>query len=84
MSVISIAEIRKGVERMQKGVRRDRISTWLREDLPLRFENRILPVDLAVAQQWGVSIERARDGGFSLRRWMGFWPRLPSSMDLRW
>ena len=52
ISVISIAEIRRGLERMAKGRRRERIAAWLWEDLPARFEGRILPVDLAVAQEW--------------------------------
>jgi predicted nucleic acid-binding protein len=72
ISVISIAEIRKGLERTPKGQRRDRIGTWLHEDLPARFEGRILPVDLAAAQEWGVLIERARGHGFALPVMDGF------------
>lgn len=66
ISVISIAEVRRGLERMAKGQRRDRIATWLWEDLPVRFEGRILPVDLAIAQEWGVTFERARSHGVIL------------------
>jgi predicted nucleic acid-binding protein len=66
LSVISIAEVRRGLERMVKGQRRERIATWLWEELPARFEGRILPVDLAIAQEWGVVIEKARGQGFTL------------------
>jgi predicted nucleic acid-binding protein len=66
ISVISIAEVRRGLERMANGQRRDRIAAWLWEDLPARFEGRILPVDLAVAQEWGVTVERARSRGIGL------------------
>jgi len=66
ISVISIAEIRCGVERMPQGARRDRIEIWMRDDLPVRFGARILPVDLAVAQEWGVVMEKARSCGMSV------------------
>lgn len=72
ISVISIAEVRRGLERMPKGQRRDRIAAWLWEDLPMRFEGRILPVDLAVAQEWGVAVERARSDGMALGIMDGF------------
>ena len=60
ISVISIAEVRRGLEQMPKGQRRERIAVWLKEDLPARFEGRIIPVDLPVAQQWGITFETAR------------------------
>jgi predicted nucleic acid-binding protein len=72
ISVISIAEVRGGLERMAKGKRRERVAAWLWEDLPARFEGRILPVDLAIAQEWGVTIERARSQGISLSVMDGF------------
>ena len=66
ISVISIAEVGRGLELMPKGRRRDRIAVWLREDLPMRFEGRILSVDVAIAQEWGVTFERARSQGITL------------------
>ena len=72
ISVISIAELRRGLERMAKGQRRERIAAWLWEDLPARFEGRILPVDLAVAQEWGVIVEKAGRRGIGLGAMGGF------------
>jgi toxin FitB len=72
ISVISIAEVRRGLERMAKGQHRDRIAAWLWEDLPVRFEGRILPVDLAIAQEWGVAIQNARSRGIGLSVMDGF------------
>jgi predicted nucleic acid-binding protein len=66
ISVITIAEIRQGLERLPKGRRRERIATWLFEDLPVRFDGRILEVDLAVAQEWGVAMEHARNHGITM------------------
>ncbi len=56
VSVISLAELRYGVERMPAGSRRSRLEQWLRHELPLRFETRILPVDTQVAELWGRTV----------------------------
>src|SRR5712691_11365976 len=56
ISVISLAELRYGVERMPAGSRRSRLEQWLRHELPLRFETRILPVDTQVAELWGRTV----------------------------
>ncbi len=59
LSVISLAELRYGVERMSAGARRSRLEEWLREQLPLRFEGRILSVDHNVAEAWGRTVSRS-------------------------
>lgn len=59
LSVISLAELRYGVARMAAGLRRGRLEEWLREQLPLRFEGRILSVDHNVAQAWGRTVSRS-------------------------
>ena len=59
LSVISLAELGYGVERMPAGVRRERLEQWLREQLPLRFEGRILPIDDNVADAWGKTVSRS-------------------------
>jgi predicted nucleic acid-binding protein len=53
VSVITLAELRYGVDRMDNGARRRRIEQWLRHEMPLRFEGRILSIDAAVADSWG-------------------------------
>jgi hypothetical protein len=84
ISVISIAEVRRGLERMANGQRRDRIAAWLWEDLPARFEGRILPVDLAVAQEWGVTVERARSRGIGLGIMDAFLAATAQARELTW
>lgn len=59
LSVISIAELRYGVDRMPLGARRNRLDQWLRDELPLRFEGRILSVDQNVAEAWGKIASRS-------------------------
>jgi predicted nucleic acid-binding protein len=63
ISVISLAELRDGVERMTAGRRRSRLEQWLLHELPLRFESRILPVDTQVAEAWGRTVSRSEAAG---------------------
>ena len=63
ISVVTLAELRHGVSRLPAGRRRDRLGEWLDTDLPERFAGRVLPVDAAVANSWGVIVaERERIG----------------------
>lgn len=63
ISVVTLAELRYGVERMATGNRRRRLEEWLRGDLPLRFEGRILSVDKAVADAWGQVVAHREAAG---------------------
>ncbi len=58
LSVATLAELRYGIERMAMGNRRKQLDVWLQEDLPLRFEGRILGVDAVVADLWGKVVAR--------------------------
>jgi len=53
LTIVSLAELRYGVERMAAGRRRNRLDQWLGPELMLRFEGRILPVDANVAEALG-------------------------------
>ena len=63
ISVVSLAEVSYGVERMPAGRRRSRLEQWLRDELPVRFESRILPVETGVAQAWGKIVSRSEAAG---------------------
>jgi predicted nucleic acid-binding protein len=58
VSVVTLAEIRHGIERMAAGARRARLDTWLQEELPARFMGRVIPVDSRVADTWGRLVAR--------------------------
>ncbi|MBX5151491.1 type II toxin-antitoxin system VapC family toxin [Rhizobium lentis] len=66
ISVVSVAEIRRGVALMDKGRKRDVLADWLARDLPQRFERRIIPVDEAVALAWGDLMGHAKRSGRGL------------------
>jgi len=53
ISVLTIGEIRKGIESMSAAVRKEKLRTWLEHTLPDWFENRVLNIDEGVAEQWG-------------------------------
>jgi len=53
VSVLTLGEIRKGVETLADRKRREKLRLWLEHELPTWFEDRVLPVDLAVADRWG-------------------------------
>jgi predicted nucleic acid-binding protein len=63
VSVVSITELRFGVERLAIGKRRERLDGWLRKDLILRFEGRILPIDLRIADACGGLMARSESMG---------------------
>jgi len=63
LSVLTLGEIRKGVEALPDAQankrRKDEILNWLEHELPLWFEDRILPIDAGVADEWGRLLARA-------------------------
>jgi hypothetical protein len=63
LSVVTLAELRHGIDRLPAGRRRERLDEWLREELPDRFESRVLAIDPAVADAWGrIVAQRERSG----------------------
>ncbi len=66
ISVISLAEIRRGVVLLEKGRRRNALEDWLSNDLPQRFEGRVLPVTEQVSMAWGDLLGHAKKSGRGL------------------
>lgn len=66
LSVASLAEIRRGVELMPSGKRRDRFVSWLTGDLPARFAGRILTVDGRIAETWGIVMAQGHKAGINV------------------
>jgi len=53
LSVLSLGEIRRGVEKLEAGERRHTLRNWLEQELPVFFAGRVLSIDAAVAHRWG-------------------------------
>jgi toxin FitB len=66
LSVLTLGEIRKGVAALAQGKRRTHLETWLAVDLPARFSGRIIPIDSAIADRWGLLAAEAKRKGAAL------------------
>jgi len=53
ISALTLAEIRKGIEKLQSGARRQKLLHWLETELAAWFHLHIIPVDSEVADKWG-------------------------------
>ncbi len=53
ISVLTLGEIRKGIESLAESQRNRKLLDWLEIELPAFFAGRILPIDQEVADRWG-------------------------------
>ena len=56
VSVITLAEIQKGIELLADGKRRAQLEQWLQQDLETWFSGRVLDVDRQVARRWALLV----------------------------
>ena len=63
ISVVSVGELRHGIARLPAGRRRERLDEWLRDELPQRFEGRVLPIDVTIANAWGTIVAQRERAG---------------------
>jgi len=59
LSVLTLGEIRKGIDSLRDVSRGVALEAWLEGELVLRFANHILPIDRAIADRWGRLAARA-------------------------
>lgn len=55
-SVLSLSEIRRGVEKLEAGERQQALRIRLEQELPAFFAGRLLQIDGAVAHHWGLML----------------------------
>lgn len=60
LSVLTIGEIRKDINLHPDSRKRAKLEAWLASDVRTRFEDRILPVNDAVAERWGLLTAKAK------------------------
>ena len=53
LSVITIGEIKRGIEKLVDSKRKNALQKWLENDLLVRFREKILPIDSRVMLVWG-------------------------------
>lgn len=59
ISVLTLGEIRKGIECVKDEFKRQNLSDWLEAALPQYFIGRILPVSAITADYWGKLVAKA-------------------------
>jgi predicted nucleic acid-binding protein len=63
LSVLTLGELEKGIARLRDARRRAKLTSWVRRELSLRFEGRVLAVDLPVAERWGTLVGESEAKG---------------------
>jgi len=53
LSVLSLGEVRHGIERLTGGARQEQLRLWLERDLQAIFADRLLAVTVAISERWG-------------------------------
>jgi predicted nucleic acid-binding protein len=63
LSVTTIGELRKGIEKLPGSTRKETLRDWLHDDLLLRFSGRILALDIDVMLVWGALVGQLESRG---------------------
>ncbi len=63
LSVITIGEVVKGIEKLPKSRRKTDLHNWLNDDLLVRFEGNILALDTETLIEWGALTARLESAG---------------------
>ncbi|MEW6084069.1 MAG: type II toxin-antitoxin system VapC family toxin [Chloroflexota bacterium] len=66
LSVITIGEITKGIEKLPKSKRKQELQNWLKEDLLIRFDGRVVSLDTDALVEWGVLTARLESSGHTM------------------
>lgn len=63
LSVITIGEIVKGIEKLSKSRRKQDLQAWLKDDLLVRFEGNLVSLDTDILIEWGALTARLESSG---------------------
>ena len=53
ISVLTIGELHKGIEKLDRSKRKEELHNWVENDLKDRFWTRIIDIDIETAMAWG-------------------------------
>jgi len=63
LSVITFGELRKGIEKLTDSKKKKELNRWVKEDLHLRFKNRVLNITMEEVNRWGKILASAEQNG---------------------
>lgn len=58
LSVITVGELKKGIEKLSDSRRKTILEDWLVNDLLVRFQDQLLPIDSPTMLAWGSLVAR--------------------------
>jgi predicted nucleic acid-binding protein len=53
LSVVTIGEVQKGIEKLQDSLKKEALASWLKDDLLVRFRDRLTVLDVGILLRWG-------------------------------
>ena len=66
LSVVTVGEIKKGVEKLPESHRKQTIKNWFENDLLIKFDGQILTLDLSIILVWGKLVGELEQKGRKL------------------
>jgi predicted nucleic acid-binding protein len=63
LSVVTLGEIQKGIERLPPSKKKEALRAWLKDDLLIRFRGRLLPLETGEMLTWGSLISKVEAKG---------------------
>lgn len=66
ISVITIGELFKGIEKLSGSRRKNELHEWFNDELLTQYDGKILSLDTGVLMTWGTLIARLESDGYSM------------------
>ena len=66
LSVLTLGELIKGITKLPDGEKREKLQSWVSNDLALRFGQRLVEIDAEIARAWGTLLGEAERRGEKL------------------
>jgi predicted nucleic acid-binding protein len=66
LSVLTLGELIKGITKLPEGDKREKLHSWVSNDLVLRFGHRLVEIDAEIARAWGTLLGEAERRGEKL------------------
>jgi tRNA(fMet)-specific endonuclease VapC len=63
LSVVTLGEIQKGIAKLPASKRKEALRTWLKDDLLVRFHDRLLPLKTGEMLTWGTLMSKVEAKG---------------------
>jgi predicted nucleic acid-binding protein len=63
LSVVTLGEIQKGIEKLPDSKRKEALRIWMKDDLLVRFHDRLLPLEIGEMLTWGTLISKIEAQG---------------------